>query len=92
MMQEEAMEYLKKVRSWKLIGNSIEKDHKFSDFKEAIDFINKVADAAQAENHHPDILLWGWNNVKLTLTTHKIGGLSKSDFTLAAKIDQIYGK
>ena len=91
-MKEEALEYLKQVRGWKLTGNAIEKDHKFSNFREAIDFINKVAQAAETEKHHPDILLWSWNNVKLTLTTHSIGGLSKSDFALASKIDQIYGK
>ncbi|HVP16687.1 MAG TPA: 4a-hydroxytetrahydrobiopterin dehydratase [candidate division Zixibacteria bacterium] len=89
MLREEAEEHLKQVKDWKLVDNSIEKNFKLSNFRQAIDFINKVADIAEAENHHPDILLWGWNNVKLTLSTHAVKGLSKNDFVLASKINQI---
>lgn len=89
MMKDEAEKYLNQVKDWKLVGDAIEKNFKFSNFRKAIEFINKVGDVAEAENHHPDILLWSWNNVKLTLTTHAIKGLSKSDFALAARIDQI---
>jgi 4a-hydroxytetrahydrobiopterin dehydratase len=88
-LREEAEEHLKQVKDWKLINNSIEKNYKFSNFMQAIEFINKVANVAEEENHHPDILLWGWNNVKLTLTTHAVKGLSKNDFSLASRIDQI---
>ena len=76
------------MKDWKLTGNSIEKNFKFRDFKEAINFIDKVADIAESENHHPDILLWSWNNVKLTLTTHAAKGLSEKDFSLASRIDK----
>ena len=72
-----------------MVDNSIEKNFKFTNFRKAIEFINKVADVAEAENHHPDVLLWGWNNVKLTLSTHAVKGLSKNDFSLASRIDQI---
>ena len=89
MMKEDAEEHLKKVEGWKLVNDSIEKNYKLTNFRQAIEFINKVADVADAENHHPDILLWNWNNVKLTITTHAIGGLSKNDFVLAAHVDQI---
>ena len=89
MMKEEAEKYLNQVKGWKLVGDAIEKDYKFSNFRQAIDFINKVADVAESENHHPDILLWSWNNVKLTLTTHAVNGLSKNDFALASRIDKI---
>lgn len=89
MIKEEAEKYLTQVEGWRLVGNAIEKDYKFADFKQAIKFINKVADIAESDNHHPDILLWNWNNVKLTLTTHAMKGLSKNDFLLASKIDQI---
>ena len=92
MMKEDAERYLRQLKGWKLVDGSIEKDYKFQDFKEAIQFINKVADAAEAENHHPNILLWNWNNVKLTLTTHKVNGLSDKDFVLARKIDEIEDK
>ena len=89
MLREEAEKHLKQVKDWKLVDNAIEKNYKLSNFKQAIEFINKVADIAEAENHHPDILLWGWNNVKITLSTHAVKGLSKNDFVLASKIDQI---
>ena len=65
----------------------IEKEYKFKDFRQALDFVNKVGEIAESEGHHPDIYLHGWNKVKLTLTTHAIGGLSENDFILASKID-----
>ena len=89
MTKEEAEEHVKRVEGWKLVNDSIEKNYKFSNFKQAIEFINKVAEVADSENHHPDILLWNWNNVKLTITTHAVKGLSNSDFVLAAHVDQI---
>ncbi len=89
MMKEEAIKHLSQVEGWILVGERIEKDYKFLNFKQAISFINKVADVAESENHHPDILLWSWNHVKVTLTTHAVKGLSLKDFSLASKIDQI---
>ena len=89
MLREEAEKHLKQIKDWKLTDNAIEKNFKFSNFRQAIEFINKVADVAEAENHHPDILLWGWNNVKLTLSTHAVKGLSENDFVLASRIDDI---
>ncbi len=89
MIEAEIEKNLAKIQGWKLVGDAIEKNYKFADFKQAIHFIDKVAEIAEAENHHPDILLWSWNNVKLTLTTHKTKSLSENDFVLAAKIDQI---
>lgn len=65
----------------------IEKEYKFKDFKEALTFVNRVGEIAESEGHHPDINLHGWNKVKLTLSTHAIGGLSENDFILASKID-----
>jgi uncharacterized protein YeaO (DUF488 family)/pterin-4a-carbinolamine dehydratase len=89
MLREEAEKHLKQVEDWNLVNNAIEKNYKLKDFRQAIEFINKVADIAEAENHHPDILLWNWNNVKLTLSTHAVKGLSKNDFVLASRIDKI---
>lgn len=89
MMKDEAEKYLKQVENWKMVENAIEKDYRFSNFRQAITFINKVAEIAEDANHHPDILLWSWNNVRLTLTTHSAKGLSKDDFALASRIDQI---
>ena len=66
----------------------IEKSYRFRDFKEAMRFVNRVAELAESEGHHPDIYV-SWNRVRLSLTTHSIGGLSDNDFILAAKIDRL---
>jgi 4a-hydroxytetrahydrobiopterin dehydratase len=68
-------------------GLKIEKNYKFKDFQEALDFVSKVGQIAEEESHHPDIFLHNWNKVRLTLTTHAIHGLSENDFILASKID-----
>ena len=62
-------------------------DYEFKDFVSAIAFVNRVADAAEEANHHPDILVHGWNKVRLTLTTHSEGRLTDSDRAMAARID-----
>lgn len=67
----------------------LEKEYKFADFTNSLEFINKVGALAEEEGHHPDILLYSWNHVKITLFTHAIGGLSENDFILASKIDLI---
>jgi 4a-hydroxytetrahydrobiopterin dehydratase len=68
---------------------AIVRDFAFADFADAIAFVNRVAEAAQRANHHPDILLHGWNKVRLTLSTHSQGGLTDADFQLAAQIDRL---
>jgi 4a-hydroxytetrahydrobiopterin dehydratase len=66
----------------------IEKEYKFKNFQEALGFVSKVGQIAEEEGHHPDIYLHNWNKVRLTLSTHAIGGLSENDFILASKIDK----
>lgn len=66
----------------------LEKEYKFKNFKEALDFTNKVGELAESQGHHPDIYL-AWGKVKLTIWTHKVDGLTESDFILAAKADQL---
>ncbi len=74
---------------WKVVNeHHLEKEFRFRDFKEALAFTNKVGELAEEENHHPDIHL-SWGKVRIVLWTHKINGLSESDFILAAKIDLI---
>jgi 4a-hydroxytetrahydrobiopterin dehydratase len=68
--------------------NSILREWTFGDFAAALAFVNRVAELAEAANHHPDILLHGWNKVSLTLSTHSQGGLTDADFQLAAQIDR----
>ena len=70
------------------VGARIKKLFKFKDFKEAMVFVNKVADLAESEDHHPDITI-NYNKVNIMIWTHAIGGLSENDFILAAKIDNI---
>jgi 4a-hydroxytetrahydrobiopterin dehydratase len=67
--------------------DAIAREFKFADFAAAVAFVNRVADVAEELNHHPDILLHGWNNVRLTLSTHSQGGVTAADFELAARID-----
>ncbi len=66
----------------------LEKEYKFKDFREALDFTNRVGELAEAQGHHPDIYL-AWGKVRITLWTHKIDGLTESDFIMAAKIDEL---
>ena len=63
------------------------RDWQFDDFAAAIAFVDRVAEAAEEANHHPDILVHGWNKVRLTLSTHSEGGLTEADFALAAGLD-----
>jgi 4a-hydroxytetrahydrobiopterin dehydratase len=72
---------------WTREGSSIAREWTFADFAGAIAFVNRVAEAAEAANHHPDILLHGWNKVRLELSTHSQGGLTDADFALARQID-----
>ena len=75
--------------SWQLIDeHHIEKEFKFENFRQALDFTNKVGDLAENQGHHPDIYL-AWGKTKLTIWTHKVDGLTESDFILAAKADQL---
>jgi len=68
---------------------TIVRDLQLADFAAAIAFVNRVAEAAEAANHHPDILVHGWNKVRLTLSTHSQGGLTDADFALAREIDRL---
>jgi 4a-hydroxytetrahydrobiopterin dehydratase len=74
---------------WRRQGSAIVRELSLADFVAAIALINRVAEVAEAANHHPDILLHGWNKVRLTLSTHSQGGLTEADFGLAAQIDAL---
>src|SRR5262249_53922984 len=77
------------VKDWKGPNNHhLEKEFKFPDFRTALDFTNKIGSIAEEEGHHPDIYL-SWGKVGVKIWTHKIDGLTESDFILAAKIDNI---
>lgn len=81
-------EYLPAVPGWFLVGDQIKRDFQFKNFKEAMDFVNKVAGIAESEGHHPDIYIF-YNKVNLSLSTHAAKGLTENDFILAAKINHL---
>jgi 4a-hydroxytetrahydrobiopterin dehydratase len=74
---------------WRVVeDHHLEKEFGFKDFREALDFTNRVGDLAEEQGHHPDIYL-AWGKVRLTVWTHKIDGLTESDFVFAAKSDRV---
>jgi 4a-hydroxytetrahydrobiopterin dehydratase len=79
---------LGEVPGWERAGDSIVRVVQLADFKEAMAFVNRVADLAEAQNHHPDITIQ-WNKVTLTLSTHSAGGLTENDFGLARRINAL---
>lgn len=89
MAQEEAKKMMAELNSdWELKEDKIEREFKFKDFKEAMVFVNKVAEIAEGEGHHPDMEI-KYNKVEIELSTHAIHGLSENDFIVAAKIDKL---
>jgi 4a-hydroxytetrahydrobiopterin dehydratase len=78
---------LAQLSGWQVVeGHHLEKTYTFDDFAQALAFVNRVCGVAESNGHHPDIYLT-WGKVRITLWTHKIDGLTESDFILAAKCD-----
>ena len=90
MSDTEVKDALADLPGWELSGGEIVKEYKFADFAAAMAFVNQVAEAAEAANHHPDIDI-RWNKVRLALATHSEGGLTQNDFSLAAQIESLAG-
>jgi 4a-hydroxytetrahydrobiopterin dehydratase len=75
--------------AWEVVGeHHLEREYRFKDFREALAYTNQVGELAEAQNHHPDLLL-SWGRVRVTIWTHKIDGLTESDFVFAAKCDAL---
>jgi 4a-hydroxytetrahydrobiopterin dehydratase len=74
---------------WERDGDAIVREREFDDFAAAMRYVNQVAEAAEAANHHPDILVHGWNKVRLTLSTHDEGGVTQSDVDMARTLDTV---
>lgn len=72
---------------WKREGDAIVRDWRLGDFAAAIEFVERIAELAEDANHHPDILVHGWNKVRLTLSTHSEGGITEADVALAERIE-----
>lgn len=86
----ELLPYAEQLPDWKIIEeHHIAKTFLFPDFKQALAFVNRIGAVAEIEGHHPDLCL-AWGKVDVQIYTHKIRGLSESDFVLAAKIDELF--
>ncbi|MBI2656668.1 4a-hydroxytetrahydrobiopterin dehydratase [Candidatus Woesearchaeota archaeon] len=79
---------LDELKDWELIGHEITKEFRFKDFKEAMEFVQKIGEEAEREHHHPDILI-RYNKVTINVTTHDANGLTYKDFKLASVIEQL---
>ena len=77
------------MAGWRDDGDALTRDLEFTNFAEAMIFVNRVADVAERENHHPDIAIHGWNKVRLSLFTHSEGRITDADRAMAAKIDDL---
>ena len=79
----------KSVPAWTVVReHHLEREFRFPDFKQALEFVNRVGAVAEEQGHHPDILL-AWGKAGITIWTHKVDGLTESDFIMAAKIDRL---
>ncbi len=91
LAQDQVKRLLTDVPAWQLTadGKRIRREWRVKDFVEAIAFFQRIADIAEAEDHHPDLHVVGYRNVSVEIWTHAVGGLTENDFILAAKIDVV---
>jgi 4a-hydroxytetrahydrobiopterin dehydratase len=89
LTQAEIDAALSDLEGWSLAGAAIEKEFVFKDFAAALAFVNAVGAKAEEADHHPDILMHGWNKVRITLSTHSAGGLTDFDIRLAREINAL---
>ncbi|KAF2314656.1 hypothetical protein GH714_028286 [Hevea brasiliensis] len=91
MKEESATEMMSKVGGWNLVKEDgtlkLHRSWKVKSFTKGLDLFQLVGNVAETEGHHPDLHLVGWNNVKIEIWTHAVGGLTENDFILAAKIN-----
>lgn len=86
--QEQINSNLNNLTGWSYLDNSISKEFRFKDFIEALSFVNAVGLESEKMDHHPDILMFAWNKVKIKISTHSAGGVTENDFELAQKIEE----
>ncbi|HVF57514.1 MAG TPA: 4a-hydroxytetrahydrobiopterin dehydratase [Pyrinomonadaceae bacterium] len=88
---EEIQTLAGQLRGWEVVEEQhLSKNYKFANFRDALEFVNRVGEVAESEGHHPDIT-FGWGYAQIKIWTHAIGGLSESDFILAARLDATAG-
>lgn len=89
LVSAELEKYVNQLRGWEVVNeHHLKKVYAFKNFREALEFVNRISAVAESEGHHPDIC-FGWGYAEITIHTHAIDGLSESDFILAAKIDAL---
>jgi 4a-hydroxytetrahydrobiopterin dehydratase len=89
MKGEQINEMSSQLPDWQVVNeHHLQRAYSFKDFRETLDFVDRVGELAEAQGHHPDIC-FGWGKADITIWTHKIDGLTESDFVLAAKIDKL---
>ena len=89
MQGDEIKKFAEQLKGWDVVEeHHLRKIFEFKDFREALAFVNSVGQLAEEQGHHPDIS-FGWGRAEITIWTHKIDGLTESDFILAAKIDKL---
>ncbi len=87
--EQEIKNHLSELNSWERKDSEINKEIVASNFAAAVGVVNAIAIIAESLDHHPDILIYGWNKVRVNLSNHDKGGLTELDFTLAKKIDEL---
>jgi len=86
---EELERLARQLPGWEVVDeHHLRRSFRFRNFREALDFVNRVGELAEEQNHHPDIC-FGWGRAEITVFTHKIDGLTESDFVFAAKVDRL---
>lgn len=86
---QEIEKLLQQLEGWQVVNeHHLQKTYRSRDFRESLEFVNKIGELAESQDHHPDIC-FGWGRAEVTIWTHKIDGLTESDFVLAAKIDKL---
>ena len=86
---EEIENLLRQLEGWQVANeHHLQRTYRFRDFRESLQFVNRIGELAEEQGHHPDIC-FGWGKAEVTIWTHKIDGLTESDFVLAAKIDKL---
>ena len=86
---EEIEDFLRQLDGWRVLNeHHLQRTYLFKDFRESLQFVLRVGELAEEQGHHPDIC-FGWGKADVTIWTHKIDGLTESDFVLAAKIDRL---
>jgi 4a-hydroxytetrahydrobiopterin dehydratase len=89
METEQIATFIKQLDGWEVVDqHHLRKKYDFKDFRKSLDFVDRVGSLAEEQQHHPDIC-FGWGRAEITIWTHKINGLTESDFVLAAKIDRL---